>query len=214
MIITFDGLDGVGKTTISKEFATQHNYQYVARPLYQLFGIKNSDSENYSAARNIENNVYNNSTSPELKACLTALGLIHLYKDIGDKETIVLDRGLLSNYSFNGTDESLPLFEALLKMGVYSDITFLLYASDDVRYGRIRNRNPNDPDLYDRSIINQRYDKLFKFISDNNLPCILVNTDNKSIEEVLKEVNQKYEEAIKNGNIESSREFKLSKKCN
>ncbi len=214
MIITFDGLDGVGKTTVSKKFAMQHGYKYVERPLYQLFGIEDKNSENYRVARMLENTVYNNSNSNELKASLTGLGLIYLYKTVDNSEMIVLDRGLLSNYSFNGTNDSLPVFEALLKMGIYSDVSFLLYASDDIRINRIRARNPFDKDLTDVSISNQNYEKIFAFINKNKLPVIVINTDNKTIDEVMEEVNQKYEEVMKYGNSKPGRKLKLSKKCN
>ena len=209
MIITFEGLDGVGKTTISKQFAIEHGYRRIERPLYQLFGIENANSNNYSAATYIENNVYNNSDSSELKACLTSLGLIYLRKVIDNKgDNIVLDRGILSNYSFNGTNESLPLFEALLKMGINSDITFLLYASAKTRMERIKSRNIHDKDLSDPDIIDQRYKKIIDFIEQYNIPVIIIDTENKTIAEVLSEVNEKYEEVIRNGNIKSRRKLK------
>lgn len=209
MTISFEGLDGVGKTTISKKFAAEYNYTYIERPLYSLMGIKDYNSETYKVATELENTVYNKTKSSELKAGLTSLGLIYIHK-VMENKNLVLDRDLISNFSFNGTENSLPLFEALLKMEIYPDITFLLYASDGIRKKRISKRNPNDKDLTDPDITSQNYEKIFEFINKYNLPVIIIDTEDKSIDEVYEEVRIRYEEVIRtDGNIKSRRKSRF-----
>lgn len=206
MIVGFEGLNGVGKSTMAKKFAEEFNYKYISRPIYNVFGVNNNFvSEEYKVATQVENRIYNQDKNFELKACLTGLGLLYTHKTMNN-ENIVIDRDLLSNFSYNGTKESLPLFEAFIKMGIYPDISFLLYASDEELTKRIMKRNPQDPDLTAPDVINQSYKKIFKFIKLYNLPVILINTNEKTEEQVFEEIKNKYKEVIKeNGNIEPNR---------
>lgn len=210
MIVAFEGLDGVGKSTISNKFCNEFGFKYVERPLYSLFEIERENSLEHKIACKLENKVYNETKSSELKSCLTALGLIYIHK-ARNNENLVLDRALLSNFSYNGTEQSLPLFEALLNMSVYPDITFLLYASEPTRRNRIIKRNPFDPDLTDPEVTTQTYEKLFDFIKKYNLPVVIINTENKTPDEVYCEVVQKYKEILENGNTKSSRQYRLNK---
>ena len=211
MIISFEGLDGVGKSSISRKFAENYNFKYIERPLYEVFGIKDKESVEYNVACKVEDKVYNGTKSPELKASLTSLGLIYLHKEMKD-ENIVIDRDLLSNFSYNGTKESLPIFEALLKMNIYPDITFLLYANKITRMQRIAKRNPKDKDLMAPEVTMQTYEKIFKFIKKYDLNVFVINTEEKTEKEVFEEVKTKYEEVIaRNGNTKSSREYELDR---
>lgn len=206
MIVGFEGLNGVGKTTMAKKFAEEFNYKFLARPIYDVFGVDREHlGEEYKVATQVEDRIYNMNKNFELKAYLTGLGLLYTHKIMND-ENIVIDRDLLSNFSFNGTKESLPLFEALIKMGVYPDISFLLYASDEELTKRIIKRNPNDPDLTDPDVINQSYKKIMQFAIKYKLPVIVIDTNNKTEEQVFEEIKKKYKEKIREyGDIESSR---------
>ena len=39
MIVAFEGLNGVGKSNMAKKFAEEFNYKYLARPIYNVFGV-------------------------------------------------------------------------------------------------------------------------------------------------------------------------------
>lgn len=206
MIVGFEGLNGAGKSTMAKKFAEEFNYKYLERPIYNVFGVDREHlGEEYKIATQVEDRIYNLDKNFELKACLTGLGLLYTHK-VMNNENIVIDRDLLSNFSYNGTRESLPLFEALIKMGVYPDISFLLYASEEELTRRIIKRNPNDSDLTDPDVINQSYKKIMQFAINYKLPVIVIDTNNKTEEQVFEEIKKKYKEAIKeHGDIESSR---------
>ena len=91
-------------------------------------------------------------------------------------------------------------------MGVYPDISFLLYASQEELTKRIIKRNPNDSDLTDPDVINQSYKKIMKFAKIYKLPVIVIDTNEKTEEQVFEEIKKRYKEAIKEyGDIESSR---------
>ena len=206
MIVGFEGLNGVGKSTMAKKFAEEFDFKYISRPIYNAFGVNNDySSDEYKIATQVEDRIYNQENNFEVKACLTGLGLLYTHKTMSN-ENIVIDRDLLSNFSYNGTRESLPLFEAFIKMGIYPDISFLLYASKEELTKRIIKRNPNDPDLTDKDVISQSYNKILKFIKLYKLPVIIIDTNEKTEEQVFEEIKKKYREAIKqNGDIESSR---------
>ena len=178
-----------------------------------MFGITNEDSEAYKVAQDLENRIYNETDSTELKSFLTSLGLLYVHKVFKD-EDIVFDRHLLSNFSYNGNELSLPIFKAMLGMGIYPDIVFILYASLESRIERIKKRNTNDSDLYDMQVLSQKYDKIFEFCKSYNLPYYVIDTENKTEDEVYAEVKKIFEEEKKeNGNIKPSREYKSYTKC-
>ena len=205
MIVGFEGLNGVGKSTMAKKFAKEFGYKYISRPIYNVFGADdNYLGVEYKVATQVEDKIYNKKNNYELKACLTGLGLLYVHK-VMNNENLVIDRDLLSNFSYNGTNESLPLFEAFFKMGVYPDITFLLYASKDEIIKRIIKRNPNDSDLTDEDVVNQSYEKILKFVNLYEIPAIIIDTTEKSEEQVFEEIKMKYLEVVeKNGNFKSS----------
>lgn len=45
MIITIDGLDGAGKSTLAKSLSEKLGYEYIDKPIYELFNVKGNDSK-------------------------------------------------------------------------------------------------------------------------------------------------------------------------
>lgn len=179
MIIAIEGMDGVGKTTIAKNIAKDLDYQYIKDSLKELLEIEEEH------LKKISDKIFNYKDA-KIKAWYLALGDIYALKKYENKN-IIMDRHILLNYFWNGNKESEDIFETQIKLFGKPDLTILLYASPEVRIKRILNRNPNDPDLKKQNIKEYGYDKLIHFLKKYNYHYVLVNTEEKSIEEVIEE---------------------------
>ena len=76
MIITIDGLDGAGKSTLAKKLAHKLEYEYIDKPIYELFNVKGDDNYLYNEIYHIQNLVYNKTDSNILKSYFTGLSLL------------------------------------------------------------------------------------------------------------------------------------------
>ncbi len=77
------------------------------------------------------------------------------------------------------------------------DLTIVLYASVETRMKRIRDRDSKDFDLVDPEKKVDGYDKMLAFLNEFEIPYVLINTENKSIEEVFEEVDKVVSAKIK-----------------
>ena len=187
MIITIDGLDGAGKSTLAKGLSEKLGYEYIDKPIYELFNVKGDDNYLYNEIYHIQDLIYNKTNSNTLKSYFTGLSLLYIKECMSDKN-LIIDRGLLSAYAFNGDDNSKPVFETLINLGVFFDAAIIVTVSNEERMKRIKSRNENDPDLELDKIRNLRYDSMNNFILEHpELPCFTINTDNLNQDEVLNE---------------------------
>lgn len=187
MIITIDGLDGAGKSTLAKKLSEKLDYEYVDKPIYELFDVKGDDNYLYDEIYHIQDLIYNKTDSNTLKSYFTGLSLLYI-KECMSHKNLIIDRGLLSAYAFNGDESSKPVFETLINLGVFFDASIIVTVSNEERIKRIKKRNENDPDLEIDKIRNLKYDLINKFIIEHpELPCFTINTDNLTQEEVLEE---------------------------
>ena len=197
MIITIDGLDGAGKSTLAKSLSEKLGYEYIDKPIYELFNVKGDDNYLYDEIYHIQDLIYNKTDSNTLKSYFTGLSLLYIKECMSDKN-LIIDRGLLSAFAFNGDINSKPVFETLINLGVFFDAAIIVTVSNEERIKRIKKRNENDPDLGLDKIRNLRYDSMNQFILEHSeLPCHTINTDNLTQEEVLDEA-LKYISSLKN----------------
>ncbi len=188
MIITIDGLDGCGKSTLAKKLANRLNFEYIDKPLYNLFNVKGDNNRLYDALYEMQDIIFNGETSTDrIKSFFISLGLLFIKDSPHPNKNIVVDRGLLSCYAFNGNDSTDEIFEFVIdKLGLWFDVSILLYASPEVRKQRLIARNPNDPDLKAKKIMNLGYESIDSFLSShNNLSVIKINTDSLTEDEVF-----------------------------
>lgn len=208
MIIVVEGMDGVGKTTISKLLAERNNFKYIDKPLHSLFEIDTKDKKKLEDFEILEEKIFD-TENDIIKAWLTGLG--NLYCFIKNKnENIIVDRHIVSNYIWNGTKETKKIFDLLNEYMPKPNMTIILYACSEVRMERIHNRNENDKDLSDLSIRKDQYKKMTSFLKYYDIPYIGINTEDKSIKEIVEEievkVNFKSNRRNNYGNIKPSRE--------
>lgn len=187
MIITIDGLDGAGKSTLAKRLSNELGYEYVDKPIYELFHVKGDDNYLYDNIYHIQDLVYNQTNSNALKSYFTGLSLLYIKECMADKD-LIIDRGLLSAYAFNGDESSKPIFETLINLGVFFDASIVVTVSNEERIKRLKARNENDPDLSLGKILDLRYDSMKHFLTEHpELPCRIINTDGKDKDQVFEE---------------------------
>ena len=186
MKIAIEGMDGVGKSTISKMIAEKFNLKYLEKPVLELF--KNNNESAKQLFNDVCRNVYD-LDSEVLKAWFFGLGNLYTFIEHKD-ENIIVDRHFASNYFWNGSLRSNDVYQAMINLIGVPDITIVLYASWEVRRERIRNRDKNDPDLTDEEKMVDGYDKMCKFMDDFSIPYCIINTENKDIDTIVDEVSE------------------------
>ena len=190
MKIAIEGMDGVGKTTIAQELAKRNNYTYIGNAIHQLFGITDKDSSYYKMFQSKEDEIFLRSGNDIIRAWLCSLGNIYTATQVKDKD-IIVDRHILSNFQQNGTRENRKIYQTLIELIGIPDMSVILYASPEVRLERIYNRNKEDKDLRDKSIITDEYNRMIKFAEKFKMPYIVINTERKSIENIIQEIEEK-----------------------
>ena len=197
MRIAVEGMDGSGKTTLSKILADKLGYEYVYKPFKFLFENLNI---NESQLKDLEWKLY----ETEDEALLTLFyGLGLLYGTRCDSnQNIIYDRHIVSNYYWHGNAETMPLHQELIKLCGEPDLTVLLKASVSTRMSRIHNRNCQDKDLSNWAMYDDGYDKMEQFLQNSGFNYIVIDTEHLSPEEIANIV-------IKN--IELNKQKKLIK---
>ena len=188
MRIAIEGMDGSGKTTISKILVQRLGYQYVDKPFKVLFENLNISE---SQLKDLEWKLY----ETEDEALLTlfyGLGLVYGTRCNLGKD-VIYDRHFVSNYYWHGNEETTPLHQELIKLCEEPDLTVLLKASVSVRMNRIYNRNHQDKDLSNCAMYDDGYDKMENFLQNFDFNYIVIDTEYLSPEEVADIVMQNIE---------------------
>jgi len=103
----------------------------------------------------------------------------------------------LSNFYWNGNIKLYNFYEELIKLCGKPDLTIYLYATPETRYNRLKERNINDFDLNDPTVLVDDMKKNIEFLEYFGFKYKIVYTDNKSINEVCKEVDFIMKDLIK-----------------
>ena len=168
MMIAVEGMDGVGKTEISKHICNNHGFTFIEKPLHYFYN--DGAEQKYADLMKVANRMYDIDDNV-LKSWYIALGNIYVARMFKD-EDIVIDRHLVSNYYWNGSIDSDPVFRALIETSGTPDLTILLYATPKTRMERIAKRDKNDPDLDDPEKKDDGYNKMISFLEKFNLPYL------------------------------------------
>lgn len=183
MILTIDGYDGTGKTTLAKGLCSKLDYIYLDKP----FIIKHMCDNNcsYIDAKKetglIEKQLFHNGDKREIaKYYLESLKWLSSF--IKDSD-VILDRGLLTTYAVVGNDETKEIFIDYINSGAFFDGSIYLIADDLERVNRIYLNDPNDPDL--KYPVKWRDNDLEEFADIMNLNYYKIDTNNRTKEEVL-----------------------------
>lgn len=176
MLISVEGLDGVGKSSLVKELSQFTKFPIIEKPIKKLLELTPSQSSY------IKEKIYGN-YSTNIQAMYYLLGYLTALED-GNTRDYILDRGFLSTYYFSFCQENADLFDFFANIYGFPDLTFLLYASIEERINRIQGRNNKDKDLKKERIYNDGYEKYFEAINKYNIPHVVINTENITQDEV------------------------------
>lgn len=214
MIITIDGGDGVGKTTLATALCEKYNFIYIDKPIHYFLGAKVDENDyRYQIASEVQKRAYKSTNSNDFKAWFTMMSLIYLRDNLDKDKNYIIDRGLLSSFIFNGEEATEDIYKLLTKKGVGFDLSIFLDAEIVTRVNRIRRRNPLDEDLNNKEICSLTADKTVEFATKIGIPFIYIKTDyinengalvENTIEETFAECekelikNEKFLKAIKN----------------
>ena len=182
MIVTIDGYDGTGKTTLARNIAKEKNFIYIEKPfiLKYFFEHNCSFEEAVKATMIEEKELYSNgSIQDKIKYYLDGIIWLNTIKDMTN---IVLDRGVLTTYAVFGSRETEDIFKKYIDDGIAFDLSFYLIADDLERRRRIILNDPNDPDL--KYPIKWRENNLEEFANESNVNYFKIQTDNISREDV------------------------------
>lgn len=189
--IAFEGLDGVGKTTVATKFAEKNNMEFRAKHLEEM--LEYTDDKFLEIRDKINENTGDDST--EVRTLLFLSSLLYGRRNLGTD--VVYDRNILSEYYFDGNPKTEKWFKMFIQQGYAPDLTFILYAPDDIRKKRIQERNIDDDDLKKKFNGYEGYKKMFVFAEKYNLPYYFINTKNKTIEEIVEECDKNMNEFFK-----------------
>lgn len=194
MHIAIEGMDGVGKTTVARKLAKRLNYKFIEKPLHYLFDISEGDFKNYNRIRDYINAQVNNDV---LRAWFYGLGNIFIYHRF-KHENIITDRHFGSNYFWCGSEETIPIFDLMVDLIGKPDFTILLYATVEEAERRIRNRNPNDPDIHKAKLHPEAREKMESFFKAHDMEYITIDTTKLSENEVVEYIIKHLPFKIKN----------------
>lgn len=189
MVVAVEGMDGAGKTVIARHIAEKHGFEFMEKPLQYFYN--DGPEGHYNDLLTVSSRLYELNDNV-IKTWYFSLGNLYATRVFSDKN-IVFDRHLVSNYYWNADEESAKVFDLLIPLGGVPDMTFLLYASPEVRMQRIHDRNPNDPDLTDPDMLDDGREKMLYFLNKYNMPYVFIDTDNKSLDEVKEIVDGEME---------------------
>ena len=195
MIVSIEGMDGVGKTTVARNIEKDLGFVYVKDPLKELFEL--SDENLFK----ISNKVFN-SKNDRLIALYLALGDCYALSEYQNMN-IIMDRHVLLNYFWNGNSDTESIFKMQVDCFGKPDLTILLLASPQTRRKRISSRNPNDPDLKKQRMFKEDYSIILDFLEKYGYNYVPVDTEQLSIEDMVLQCKRIIDgfmrERVKNG---------------
>lgn len=184
--IAIEGLDGSGKSSISKYISKKYNFEYKNNYLENMLNFDDSDFYRMKNKLDDNNNI--------ARTMIFMSSLIYSFKNCN--RNTVFDRYILSEYYYDGSKETDSLFDYFMSLNMIPDLTIVLYASDDVRFKRIIKRDSNDPDLNKINNGNMLYKKMFNFIKKYNINSLIIDTDNLSIEQIITIIDENIENLL------------------
>ena len=182
MIVSIEGVDGTGKTSVAKELSKQLNFVYVEKPFQALVSSKGE----YTLIKKKLNEISNR----EVLLWFYGMGNVCLkakYNNIN----IVADRYLLSNYSWWGSNETDYIFDAMIKTTGIPELTVLLTADAETISKRLKDRNGNETENYKVTYIHNVVKRMEHYINRYKMPVLRIDSSLHSINKIVEMIVEK-----------------------
>ena len=184
MKIVIEGMDGVGKSTVAYELAKRLGAKYVDGFLLNYLheqGMSKEETRIIHKAIDLCTDNENSFIRTWLYAFANLFNLLHYDCDL------VIDRHCLTTFYYNGDNASKEIYKYMQQYMGKPDLTIILRASEETRRSRIYKRNKNDPDLLSETKMSYGYDLLEEAAKFLELEYRVLDTDNKTLPEVIDE---------------------------
>lgn len=225
MIITVDGYDGTGKTTLAKNIAKGYGFLYVDKPIIRMYQYLYKCDYDTAAAllKSNEKKLYSIEDKVErARACVKFYTEPMLWlRDIvennpnallkimdeplipeGQTLNVVMDRGILTTYAVVGDENTKDLFDYYIAKGAAMDGSIYLTADDYERVRRIYERDPSDPDLKRDPV--WRKNDLLEYAEEKGISPAIIPTDGKTTEQVFDDAKQILDPIVSDGSVSGS----------
>lgn len=188
MFIAIEGIDGAGKTTISKMLAQKLNYEYTSQKSLSTF-MCIPDDQYLDYCRN-----YRDAVNADANSMLMLYSLSCFLS--GRKQNVICDRHLVTVNFWYGNKATLFVAETIYKLTQKPDITIILNVTVDTALKRIKKKFKNNAiknfeakrDLEKAMKADIFVQSVIPFLQHFNLRYVIIDTDEKSVDEILEEV--------------------------
>ena len=189
MFIIFEGIDGVGKTSLAQKLSHQLNYKFIETPLSELMF---NNPQIYAKVVD-----YIHSYLPGfLRAWFYSFSNLYLSEKYcqehsTNQRNLITNRYVVSNFAYNSDNYTGNFFANLFQFLAKPDLTIYLTADLETIKQRISNRNKDDKDLlqveYNKNV---REPLMLNFLKQNyNAKQVaIINTTNLNLDEVYKKI--------------------------
>ena len=189
MFIVFEGIDGVGKTSLAQKLSHQLNYKFIETPLSELIF---NNPQIYAKVVD-----YIHSYLPGfLRAWFYSFSNLYLSEKYcqehsTNQRNLITNRYVVSNFAYNSDNYTGNFFANLFQFLAKPDLTIYLTADLETIKQRISNRNKDDKDLlqveYNKNV---REPLMLNFLKQNyNAKQVaIINTTNLNLDEVYKKI--------------------------
>ncbi len=192
--ISIEGMDGVGKTSVCCKLSEKLGYEFVEKPFHYLLddaGITEEGELPFETYRKLARTV-NKNPNRNFTAMFYALGSLYMYERFKDS-FIVTDRHLASNYAWSGSDYNSDIYELIISKIGKPKLTVILYAPQQVIEERLQKRSITDPNLAKAGKTEEIYFRMIDFCEKKGFDYLLIDTSDKSIDEVVNLIEKKLE---------------------
>ena len=179
--IAIEGLDGVGKTTIAKLLSNRLHLPFVEKP-WSLYTDEKGELTHYLQLTK----QVNQNDNTFFKMCFYSLGTILARQHY--PKGLITDR-FITSAVINNRNALESQWMALYSTQVSNPaLTVVLYATADVRYERMYQRDCTDPDLKNVAQTDEQYAMIKSFLDNYQTPYLWIDTSNKDCETIVEEI--------------------------